>query len=74
MVGQAELLSAFFALLSFIIFHYGCAYKRSLLSSVTYSLASSALSIVAMLCKEQGITIIVSLTPRCTYFIMDVTF
>lgn len=59
-VGQAELLSALFALLSFMVFHYGCVNERSLLLNISYSFASCVLSIVAMLCKEQGITIIVS--------------
>lgn len=53
MVGRAELLSAFFFLLSFLSYLVCVASERLIMLPVSILLAA-----VAMLCKEQGITVL----------------
>ncbi|KAH8040247.1 hypothetical protein HPB51_009795 [Rhipicephalus microplus] len=59
-VGRADLLCAVFFILSFLSFIRSCS-SGSAWTSCVWLIASASLSIVSMLCKEPGITVIVSI-------------
>ncbi|KAH6937940.1 hypothetical protein HPB50_005452 [Hyalomma asiaticum] len=56
-VGRADLLCAVFFILSFLSFIRSCSSEITL-SSCVWLITSASLSIVSMLCKEPGITVI----------------
>ena len=61
-VGRAELLSALFTLLSLLSFQHSCARASGRVGGFVLLLLAAALGVLAMLCKEQGITAL----PLCS--------
>lgn len=61
-VGRADLLSACLSLLVFIIYHRAAKAKQiTTVANIIAMLFCCILSIMAMLCKEQGLMIMVNL-------------
>ncbi|CAH0393458.1 unnamed protein product [Bemisia tabaci] len=57
-VGRADLLSTFFAFISILVYQYAVRKENTSVSSLSYCALSCVFVGIAMLCKEQGITII----------------